>query len=107
MIFIDNTTTAEGLGKIFRNLDRSSAKAGQKLASNLMKNPVRASELGVYFDKAAISQSLKAGLSDTPDVQIFYLTGNGFYLGMFEYFFKYITVFCKDKSSYSIRTRYN
>ena len=42
MIVSDNTIQAEGLGSFFKNLGRISAKAGKKLAANVLKNPGRA-----------------------------------------------------------------
>ena len=37
MIVSDNTIQEEGLGSFFKNLGRISAKAGKKLATNLLK----------------------------------------------------------------------
>ena len=45
MIVSDNTIQAEGLGSFFKNLGRISARAGRKLATNVIKNPGRALEI--------------------------------------------------------------
>ena len=37
MIVNDNTIEAEGLGSFFKNLGKISAKAGNKLATNVLK----------------------------------------------------------------------
>ena len=39
MIVSDNATQAEGLGSVFKKLGRICAKAGKKLATNVLKNP--------------------------------------------------------------------
>ena len=38
MFVSDNTIAAQGLGKYFKILERSSAKIGMKLATNVLKN---------------------------------------------------------------------
>ena len=57
----DNTVAAERLGRFFRFLGRTSAKAGKNVAS--------------------VSKSPKAALSPIPNDQYFYHTGMGFYCG--------------------------
>ena len=42
MTVSDNTIKAEGLGSFFENLGKISAKAGKKLAKNVISNPGRA-----------------------------------------------------------------
>ena len=42
MIVSDNVIQAEGLGDFFNNLGKVSAKAGKKLAKNVLGNPGRA-----------------------------------------------------------------
>ena len=83
MIVSDNTIKAEGLGSFFKNLGKISAKAGKKLATNLLKNPSRALEIGANIATAAATKSPKAVLSTLPEVINFYHTGKGLYLGKF------------------------
>ena len=83
MLVSDNTIKAQGLGKFFKNLGKASAKAGKKLATNVLKNPGRALEIGANIGSAAVSRNPKAALSTIPDVIKFYHTGKGLYLGKF------------------------
>ena len=83
MIVSDNTVQAEGLGSLFKNLGRSSAKAGKKLATNVIKNPGRVLEITSNIATAAATKSPQAALSSAPEVINFYHTGRGFYLGKF------------------------
>ena len=83
MIVSDNTIKAEGLGSVFKNLGKISAKAGKKLATNVLKNPGRALEITSNIATAAATKSPKAALSTLPEVISFYHTGKGLYLGKF------------------------
>ena len=83
MLVSDNTIKAEGLGKFFKNLGIASAKAGKKLATNVLKNPGRALEIGANLATAVATKSPKAALSTLPEVINFYDTGKGLYLGKF------------------------
>ena len=83
MIVSDNVIQAEGLGSFFKNLGKVSAKAGKKLAKNVLKNPGRALEIGANIATAAATKSPKAALSTLPEVINFYHTGKGLYLGKF------------------------
>ena len=83
MIVSDNTIKAEGLGSFFKNLGKISSKAGKKLATNVLKNPGRALEIGANIATAAATKSPKAALSTLPEVIKFYHTGKGLYLGKF------------------------
>ena len=83
MTVSDNTIKAEGLGSFFKNLGKVSAKAGKKLATNVLKNPGRALEIGANIATAAATKSPKAALSTLPEVINFYHTGKGIYLGKF------------------------
>ena len=83
MIVSDNVIQAEGLGDFFKNLRKISAKAGKKLAKNVLKNPGRALEIGANIATAAATKSPKAALSTLPEVINFYHTGKGLYLGKF------------------------
>ena len=83
MIVSDNVIQAEGLGSFFKNLGKISAKAGKKLAKNVLSNPGRALDLTAIIATAAASKSPKAALSTLPEVINFYHTGKGIYLGKF------------------------
>ena len=83
MIVSDNTIQAEGLSSFFKNLGKLSAKAGKKLATNVLKNPGRALEIGANVATAAASRNPKNVLSTLPEVINFYHKGRGMYLGKF------------------------
>ena len=83
MTVSDNTIKAEGLGSFFKNLGKISAKAGKKLATNVLKNPGRALEITSNIATAAATKSPKAALSTLPEVINFYHTGKGLYLPKF------------------------
>ena len=83
MIVSDSVIQAEGLGSFFKNLGKVSAKAGKKLAKNVLKNPGKALEIGANIATAAATKSPKAALSALPEVINFYHTGKGLYLGKF------------------------
>ena len=83
MTVSDNTIKAEGLGSFFKNLGKISAKAGKKLATNVLKNPGRALEITSNIATAAATKSPKAALSTLPEVINFYHTGKGLYLPRF------------------------
>ena len=83
MIVSDNTIKAEGLGSFFKNLGKIYSKAGKKLATNVLKNPSRALEIGANVATAAATKTPKAALSTLPEVINFYHTGKGLYLRKF------------------------
>ena len=83
MTVSDNTIKAEGLGSFFKNLGKISAKAGKKLAKNVLSNPGRALDLTAKIATAAATKSPKAALSTLPEAINFYHTGKGLYLGKF------------------------
>ena len=83
MTVSDNTIKAEGLGSFFKYLGKISAKAGKKLATNVLKNPGRALEITSNIATAAATKNPKAALSTLPEVINFYHTGRGMYLGKF------------------------
>ena len=83
MTVSDNTIKAEGLGSFFKKLGKISAKAGKKLAKNVISNPGRALDLTAKIATAAATKSPKAALSTLPEVINFYHTGKGLYLGKF------------------------
>ena len=89
MTVSDNTIKAEGLGSFFKNLGKISAKAGKKLATNVLKNPSRALEITSNIATAAATKSPKAALSTLPEVINFYHTGKVLYLPRFSYFVLY------------------
>ena len=83
MTVSDNTIKAEGLGSFFKNLGKISAKAGKKLAKNVISNPGRALEITSNIATAAATKSPKAALSTLPELINFYHTGKGLYLPRF------------------------
>ena len=83
MTVSDNTIKKEGLGSFFKILGKISAKAGKKLANNVLKNPRRALEITSNIATAAATKSPKAALSTLPEVINFYNTGKGLYLPRF------------------------
>ena len=83
MIVSDNTIQAEGLGNFFKNLGKVSAKAGKKLAKNVLSNPGRALDLTAKIATAAATKNPKAALSTLPEVINFYHTGKGLSLPRF------------------------
>ena len=83
MIVSDNVIQAEGLGSFFKNLGKISAKAGKKLAKNVLSNPGRALDLSAKIATAAASKNSKQVLSTLPELITFYNTGKGLYLGKF------------------------
>ena len=89
MTVSDNTIKAEGLGSLFKNLRRISAKASRKLLTNVFKKPSRALEIGANVATAASSRSPQAALSTIPEVMNFYHKGRGLCLGKFVYIMLY------------------
>ena len=83
MIVSDNTIQEEGLGDFFKNLGKFSAKAGKKLAKNVLNNPGRALKLTAKIATATATKSPKAALSTLPEVINFYHTAKSLYLGKF------------------------
>ena len=83
MIVSDNVIQAEGLSNFFKILGKISAKAGKKLAKNVISNPGRALDLTAKIATAAATKSPKAALSTLPEVINFYHTGKGLYLPRF------------------------
>ena len=79
----DNSIKAEGLGSFFLIFGKVSAKAGKKLAKNVISNPGRALDLTAKMATAAATRSSKAALSTLPEVINFYHTGKGLYFGKF------------------------
>ena len=80
MTVSDNTIKAEGLSSFFENFGKLSDKAGKKLATNVLKNPGRALEIGAT---ATASRNPKNVLSTLPEVINLYHKGRGVYLGKF------------------------
>ena len=83
MTVSDNMIKAESLGSFFKNLGKISSKSGKKLATNVLKNPGRALEIGANIATAAATKSPNAALSTLPEVINFHHTGKGLYLGKF------------------------
>ena len=68
MTVSDNTIQAESLGSFFKGLGKISAKASEKLATNVLKNPGIALEIGTNVAIAAASRNPKNVLSTLPEV---------------------------------------
>ena len=83
MIVSDNTIQAKRLGDFFKKLGKVSCKTARKSATNALKNPSRFLEIGANVARAAVSKNPKAALSALPEVNNFYHTGKGPYLGKF------------------------
>ena len=83
MTVSDNTIQAEGLDSFFKKFGRISAKASKKLATNALKLPGRALEIGANVTTAAASGNPKAVLSTLPEVVKFYHKRRCVYLGKF------------------------
>ena len=66
MIVSDNTKQVEGLGSFFKNLGRISAKAGEKLATNVFKNSGGALEITSSTASSTAPRSPKTALSSCP-----------------------------------------
>ena len=81
MIVSDSRIAAEVLGKILRFLGRSFSKAGNKIATIIMKNPGRAIGIVAKNGSAAVSIVTKAALTTIPDFVNFYHAGKGLHLG--------------------------
>ena len=60
VIVSDNTIAAEGLSKCSKMSGRISGKARKRLATNVMKNPGRAFEIGSKIVSASSSKSPEA-----------------------------------------------
>ena len=56
MTVSDNTIEAERLSSFFKNLGRTSAKAGTKLATSVLKNPGRALKITSNVASAAATK---------------------------------------------------
>ena len=76
----DNTIQAGGLVNFFKNLERSPAKAGNKLANNVLKNPGRSLELTSNNATAGVSGNPKIVFSTLPEMIDSFHTGKGLYL---------------------------
>ena len=62
-------------------MGRNSAKGGKKIATNVMKNPGTALEIGAKIGSAAVIKNPKAAPSTIPDVIKSHHTGKGFHQG--------------------------
>ena len=84
MTVSENTIQAEGIGGFFKNLGKISAKAGEKLATNVLKHPGRALDITSNIATGAASLNPKAALSSLLEIFNFYHTGKRLYLGKFD-----------------------
>ena len=75
MTVSENTVQAEGQGSGFKKLGRISAKAGKKLAANVLESPGRVFEITSSIATAAATKIPNAALSSLPKVETFYYTG--------------------------------
>ena len=113
MTVSESTKQAEGLGSFFKILGRISAKAVEKLATNVLKNPGRALEITSNIATAAATKSPNAALSSLPEVINFYHTGKGSYLGKLVFIFYHLNgtknrktiPFCTNWKKYWFRTK--
>ena len=108
LIVSDNTLAADWLGKFFKNLGRSSAKAGNKSTKECFEKTQRALENGSKIRSATVCKISNAALSTMAVVMIFDHSGKGFYLGRFVYIFGKkeiykVLPFCSIRNSYSYR----
>ena len=71
----DIVIKSDGLSNFFENLGKISAKAGEKLPTNVLNNPGTALEFTSNIAVAAATKSPKAALSSLPEVINFYHTG--------------------------------
>ena len=60
-----------------KTVGRNCSKAGWKVASGVVKNPGKTSELGAKESSAAVSRNLEATISTFPDVMSFFTWGKG------------------------------
>ena len=77
----DSTIRRKGLGEFFKNLGKLSSKAGKKIATIVLTNPGRASDITANIATAAASRNFKADLASLLEVINFYHTGKGLYCG--------------------------
>ena len=75
-------TSSRRMGEFFKKSGGSSAIAGEKMATTVMKSLGRVSEIGANIGSAAVSKIPRAASSSIPDVLLFYRTGKGLYLGI-------------------------
>ena len=83
MTVSDKTIQAESLSNFFKNLGKTSAKAGKKLAPNALKNSTRFLEIGSNVATAAASSNSEAAPSTLPEVITFYHRCKLLYLGKY------------------------
>ena len=77
----DNTIQVGGLGSFLEKLRTFSAKAGEKMAINVIGAPARLFETGAKVGSAAVSEKTKAALSIIPNIINPFLTAKGLILG--------------------------
>ena len=71
----DNTIKAEGLGNVFKNTTNTSPKETEKIDTNDLTTPGRASESIAKYGSAAVTKNAEVALSKIPDVVSFFHTG--------------------------------
>ena len=93
MIVTDNTLAAGGLGKLFKNTGKSSAKVSKKLATYVIINPARGLMIEAKVGGESVSKIPKAVSSSIPDVIAFYHTCKRVYIGKFVWIEKLKTLY--------------
>ena len=83
MTVCDNTKVTGGSGDFFKNLGKKRTSGIKKMATNVLRNPGRALEIGANVGNAFASQSPVAALSSLPEVINFYLTAKCSNIGKF------------------------
>ena len=84
MAVIDDTFEADCLGHLLENIQKQSAEAFEKLATNTIKTTGGVFlEIGAKTGKEALSWNPKAALSTIADVINWYHTGESFCLETF------------------------
>ena len=84
MTISDDTIKAEGLGNVFKNLDKKGLNVSKKMAKNVLSNPGRVLDLTAKIATVAAFRNSKQALLTLPEIITFYNTGKGLYLGKFE-----------------------
>ena len=83
MIVSNDVIRPECLIGLIKNIGKRGLNVSKKMAKNVLKNPLRALEIGANIATAAASRNPKKVLSTLPQVIIFYHKGRGFYFEKF------------------------
>ena len=74
---------AKGLGDFFKFLNRKALNASKKPAKNVVENPTWALDVTANITTAAASRNPKNVMWTLPELNNFYHTGKGLYVGKF------------------------